>query len=154
MNRRVNWKPIAIALLVACAFVCYLLFIDRADRRTYQAYVALDGRGPRDLLDPPWDAPDAVVLYRRGRNGVVCYDGFHSKDLHDRLSAKNGQPVTVEYDTFSDLGKVRGYNVHSVDGIILANGYHVLRQDFAGSAGIVASKREDGTFSGGESDCW
>jgi hypothetical protein len=82
----------------------------------------MGGKGPQGLTDPPWDGPDAVVLYRSGHNGVVCFDGFHSKELHERLSSKNGQPVTVEYDTFSDFGKVRGYNVRSVDGIMLATG--------------------------------
>jgi hypothetical protein len=86
----------------------------------------------------------------RGRNGVICYEAFHSKDLHDHLSAKNGQPVTVEYDTFSDFGRVFGYNVHSVDGMILANGYHVLRGDFAASSGVAS----EGSGSAGEDDCW
>jgi hypothetical protein len=80
----------------------------------------------------------------------VCFNAFHSKDLHDRLSARNGQLVTVEYDTFSDFGKVRGYNVHSVDGMVLANGYHVLRDDFAASAGVAGT----GPGSAGEDDCW
>jgi hypothetical protein len=93
--------------------------------------------------------------YRSGRDGVVCFDGFHSKELHDRLSPKNGQRVTVEYDTLPSIfGGELGYNMHSVGGIILANGTHVLRGDFAGTAGVVASKRGDGTFSARENDCW
>jgi len=98
----------------------------------------------------PWDGPDAVVLYRAGRDGSICSDGFHSKDLHDRLSAKNGQLVTIEYDTFSYFGRVLAYKVHAVDGIVLANGYHVLREDFAGTAGAA----REGPGSAGESDGW
>jgi hypothetical protein len=49
---------------------------------------------------------------------LLCYDAFHAKDLRDHLSGKNGLPVTVEYDTFSNFGKMAGYNVHSVDGMI------------------------------------
>jgi hypothetical protein len=105
-----------LTVLIACSVVGYLQFIERPSRKTYQAYIALNGKGPLGITDPPWDAPDAVVLYRTGRNGVVCFDAFHSKDLHDRLSGKSGQPVAVESDTFSDFGRVRGYNVHSVDG--------------------------------------
>jgi hypothetical protein len=153
MNRRVHWR-IVVAVLIACGSIGYWLMIDRPATRSYQVYVALDRKGPRGLTDPPWDGPDAVVLYRTGREGAVCFDAFHSKDLHDRLAAKNGQLVTVEYDTFSDFGKVRGYNVHSVDGMMLANGYHVLREDFAATAGVVGSRRGDGTVSGGMSDCW
>lgn len=129
--------------------------MDTPTRRTYQAYVALDGKGPLGLTGPPWDGPDALVLYRSARNGVICFDAFHSKELHDRLSLKNGQRVTVEYDTFPSIFRGElGYNVHSVSGIILANGTHVLRRDFASTAGVVASKREDGTFSARENDCW
>jgi hypothetical protein len=149
MKRAKSW-PLILAVLVACLVVGYLRFIDRAGRKTHQAYVALNGEGPVGIAGPPRDGPDAVVLYRTGRNGVICFDAFHSKGLHEYLSAENGQAVTVEYDTFSDFGKVRGYNVHAVDGMILANGYHVLRADFAGTAG-VASK---GQGSAGESDCW
>ena len=143
-----------IAVVLGCVAIVYVLCINRSATRTYQAYVALDGKGPQGIAGPPWNGPDAVVLYRTGREGVMCFDGFHSKDLHDRLAAKNGQLVTVEYDTFSDFGKVRGYNVHSVDGMRLANGYHVLREDFAATAGVVASERGNGTFSGGMNDCW
>jgi len=140
-----SWALI-LTLLIVFASVC----CDRISRKTYQANVALNGEGPLGIADPPWNGPDAVVLYRTARNGVVCFDAFHSKDLHDRLSGKNGQPVTVEYDTFVEFGKVRGYNVHSVDGMILANGYHVLKGDFAATAGVARA----GAGSAGSDDCW
>jgi hypothetical protein len=133
--------------------VATLPFTGKASTRTYQAYVALDRTGPPPINDPPWDGPDAVVLYRTGCNGVVCFDGFHSKELHDRLAAKNGQAVTVEYDILS-VGKVHAYNVHSVDGMVLANDYHVLREDLAAAAGVIGSQRADGRFEGGDADCW
>jgi hypothetical protein len=60
---------------------------------------------------------------------VICWDGFHLQELHDRLTPKNGQPVTVEYDTFTNFGTV-GYTLHSVDGI-------VLPEDVAVSAGVA-----------------
>jgi hypothetical protein len=140
MKRRVNLL-IVIAVLVGSFVMAYWLLIDRHARRTYQVYVALDRY-------EGWEGPDVVVLYRTGRYGVVCYEALHSKDLHDHLSAKNGQLVTVEYETFSDFGKVRGYIVRSVDGMARADG------SLTGAAGIIASKRADGSFSGGESDCW
>jgi hypothetical protein len=66
------------------------------------------------------------------------------------LLTKNGQPVTVEYDTFSDFGRVRGYNVHSVDGMILADGYHLSGRDLAATAGVARK----GPSSAGGDDCW
>jgi len=145
MSRAANIAGIVIVVLVACAFVGYSLFIDRVVRRTYQARVALDGKEPFGPIHP--SDPDSVILYRKGRNGVTCFDAFSSKELHERLSHQNGQLVTVEYDTFNDFGKVRGYNVHSIDGIILANGYHVFRPDFAGAAGVAGN-------SNSTNDCW
>jgi hypothetical protein len=131
------------------------VFVDRQERKTYQAYVALDGKGPFARTDSPSNGPNAVVLYRKGRNGVVCFDFFHSKELHDYLSPRNGLLVTVQYDTFSDFGKVRGYNVHSVDGMILANGYHVLREDFAVSSGMTSgSALNTKMFTLNGNDCW
>jgi hypothetical protein len=145
MKQAKNWRLI---LTVVVGFL--VVGCDVAGRKTYQANVALNGKGPLGIAGPPWDGPDGVVLYRTGRNDVICFEAFHSKDLHDRLSAKNGQAVTVEYDTFSDFGRVRGYNVHSVDGMILANGYHVLREDFAATAG--AAREVGGSDS--NDDCW
>jgi hypothetical protein len=142
-----NFTPWIISFsLVFGSFLVERGFVDRRDTKTYRAYVSLDGKDLWRLSD----GPDSVVLYRSGRNGVVCYDGFHSKELYDYLLSKNGQSVTVEYDTFTDFGKVRGYNVRSVDGKMLANGDHVLKPEFAGGAGVM--KAGAGTASG--EDCW
>ncbi|HXN20255.1 MAG TPA: hypothetical protein VN875_18100 [Candidatus Binatus sp.] len=146
MSRSSNITGTVIAAVIGCAFVVYLLFIDKLATRTYQARVALDGKEPFNQMYPP-NTADIVILYRDGRNGVICYDAFRSKELHDRLSPKNGQLVTVQYDTFSDFGKIRGYNVRSVDGMMLANGYHVLRPEFAAIAGVIGN-------SVSKNDCW
>jgi hypothetical protein len=138
------------ALVVGFVFFSYKVFIDRIDTKTYLAYIALDGKGPSGLTGPPWDGPDVVVIYRGGSSGVVCYDAFTSKELHDRLSSKNAQQVVVEYDTFRDFGKVRGYNVRSVDGIRLTTGYHIFKPEYAGSSGVMSSGL--GRASG--DDCW
>jgi hypothetical protein len=131
----------AITLLVVCATVAYVRSVYKITRRTYRAYIALDGKGP-ELLGLSGPPSDWVVLYRTGRRGVICWDGFHSQELHDRLTPKNGQPVMVEYDTFTNFGTV-GYTVHSVDGI-------VLPEDVAVSAGVA----REGSGSAGQNDCW
>jgi hypothetical protein len=140
------------AVLIACLFVACFYFVDKPGRRTYQAYVALHGQEPFGPFAGAWsDSPDAVVLYRSGHGGVICYDSFSSKELHNALLPKDGKHVTVVYDTFSDFGHVRAYNVHSIDGIVLANGYHVLRPDFAGSAGVAG---RPGSDTGSRDACW
>ena len=104
MNRKVTWQ-MAVAVLIGCVFIGCWLLIDKPLQERYQAYVAVDGTVPKGLDSPLSDGPDAVVLYRSGHHGVVCFDEFHSRELHDRLLSKNSQTVTVEYDTFSDFGK-------------------------------------------------
>jgi hypothetical protein len=147
LNRRVKLR-VVIGGLVVSFVIAFWLLIDGHIIRTYQEHVALDRYGEPSLMEPPWEGPDLVVLYRTGRYGVVCFTALRSKELHDHLSGKNGQLVTVEYETFSNFGKVFGYRLHSVDGIAQANG------GMAGAAGIISSKRADGSISGGESDCW
>jgi hypothetical protein len=151
MSPKVNWV-ILIVVLIGGALAGYRLFIDNAGRRTFQEYVELEGKGPVD--DASLNRTDSVTLYRTGSNNVVCFNYFYSKDLHDRLLAKNGQQVTVDYDTSSNFGKVYGYTVQSVDGMTLANGEFPLRPEFAASSGVTASKRKDGSYSGGMNDCW
>jgi len=151
MSPRVKWS-ILIVVLVGGALVGYLVFMDKSGRRTFQEYVELEGHGPVD--DSSLKRSDSVVLYRTGANNVVCFNYFYSKELHDHLLGKNGQQVTVEYETYRSFGKVYAYNVQSVDGMTLANGQFTLRPEFGASSGVTASRRRDGSYSGGNSDCW
>jgi|ERR1700733_4924785 len=148
MSRTGNVISFSLAALLAGTF----LFFNRSGRKTYQAVVALDGKGPFGGIYP--GGADIVVLYRHGRDGVTCFDGFHSKELHDRLASKDGQVVTVQYDTFMTFGRIKAYNVHSIDGFILANGTSVLRPDFAASSGVAAAPNGHGGFEANGGDCW
>jgi hypothetical protein len=56
--------------------------------------------------------------------------------LRQRLASKEGHTITVQYNIFSDFGKERGYNVRSVDGLLLANGEHTVR-DFERFGGQI-----------------
>jgi hypothetical protein len=146
MKRRLKWR-IVIGLLIGSFVMAFWLLIDRHAIRTYQAHVTLDRYGEPSLNDPPWEGPDLVVLYRTGRYGVVCYDVLRAKELHDHLPGENGQIVTVEYETFSDFGKVRGYRLHSVDGMVQANETWPGQRDlFPQTCGRKHFWRE--------SDCW
>jgi hypothetical protein len=90
-------------------------------------HVALDGRVPWGEVGPEWqDGSAPIVVYRR-MGSDYCYDAFHSQELHDRLAPARERTITVEYNVFSDFGRVRSYNVRSVDGLLLANGQHVVR---------------------------
>jgi hypothetical protein len=152
MNRKLSLR-LAILTLIAFAFVAYFLHVDAPGRRTYQAYVSVDGREPWDAFGSPFgDSPDTVVVYRSVFGGLICYEAFHSKELRKALSSKNGKQVTVVYDTFSDFGHVTGYNVHSIDGLLLANGTHVLRPEFAAISGVF--EKSDSRGADSKDACW
>ncbi|MGC1965631.1 MAG: hypothetical protein WA673_04175 [Candidatus Acidiferrales bacterium] len=142
---------ILIVILIVLAVSFLRLFVDRPAGRTYQETVALNAQDPTPSGVPsPEDSSNTVSVYRTGRAGAICYDTFHSQELRKALSSKNGQRVSVEFDTFNDFGKVRDYNVHSIDGIVMANGDHLLRPEYAGISGIESTG--EGAASGGS--CW
>jgi hypothetical protein len=64
-----------------------------------------------------------------------------------RLAQEDGHTVSVEYNIFSDFGKERSYNVRSVDGILLNNGDHVIKDAERFSGEIQGSGNKAAT-------CW
>jgi hypothetical protein len=132
--------------------LCTILASCSERTRTYQAWVDVDGKGPpgfSDLASPGPDT-DKVLIYRFGKNDTLCFDSFSSKELHDRLLSKNRTLVAVEYDASTYLlsGKVYGYNVRAIDGIVLAK----LRSGEPVGGGGGVGSRGPGTVSG--DDCW
>jgi hypothetical protein len=53
------------------------------------------------------------------------------------LIASNKPFITVEYNAFSDFGKARGYNIHSVDGLIFNEGDRTVRSGEDSSGTIM-----------------
>ena len=95
--------------------------------RSYQVQVALDGDTPWGIVGPEWsDGLKPIVLYRRAGD-TYCYVAFHSSELRDRLTHSHGASVPMQINVFKDFGTERGYNVRSVDGLLLANGPNVVR---------------------------
>ena len=133
-----GWRlPVLLSLaFVTSAFATDRLFTNKVTVRTYQVYVAVNGHAPWGDVGPEWpDRSTPIVLYRRVGNGY-CYDAFKSDGLRQRLAPKDSQIVTVEYNIFSDFGKERSYNVRSVDGLLLADRDHTVR-DFERFGGQI-----------------
>jgi hypothetical protein len=131
-----RWKiPMTISLaFVATAFCADRLFTGKVMVKTFQMSIALDGKVPWGKVGPEWgDGTPPLVLYR-DVNGSYCYTAFRSQELRGRLAQKHGDTVTVEYNVFSDLGRTRSYNVRSVDGVLLNDGEHVVKdaEQFSG----------------------
>ncbi len=126
-NRR--WRiPLFISLAyLAGAFCTDRLFTSRVKVKTFQMSIALDGKAPWGEVGPEWDdGTPPLVLYREV-NGSYCYTAFKSQELRERLAQKRSDTVTVQYNVFSDFGRTRSYNVRSVDGVILHDGEHVVK---------------------------
>ena len=95
--------------------------------KTFQMRVVLDGKAPWGQVSHDWnDGTPPLVLYREVY-GSFCYTVFRSQELHDRLAQRRANTVTVEYNVFSDFGHTGSYNVRSVDGVLLADGQHVVK---------------------------
>jgi len=147
-----HWRlPVVLSLAFATgAFATDRLFTNKVTVRTYQMYVAVNGHAPWGDVGPEWpDGSAPVVLYRRVGNSY-CYDAFKSEELRQRLAPKDRRTVTVEYNIFSDFGKERSYNVRSVDGVLLANREHTVRDYELFSGQILGNS---GTSSSGVDNC-
>jgi hypothetical protein len=124
-----GWKlPLFISLAYLAAVFCTdRLFTNKISVKTFQMGIALDGKAPWGEVSREWKgATPPLVLYRRVGTSY-CYTAFESQELRERLAQKHDGTVTVEYNFFSDFGRERSYNVRSVDGILLQNEQHIVR---------------------------
>jgi hypothetical protein len=124
-----RWKiPLTISLAyLAIAFCTDLLFTSKVTVKTFQMSVALDGKVPWGKVGPEWDDGTPPLVLYRDVNGSYCYTAFMSQELRERLAQKRSDTVSVEYNVFSDFGRTRSYNVRSVDGVLLHDREHVVK---------------------------
>jgi hypothetical protein len=124
-----RWKiPLTISLAyLATAFCADRVFTSKVTVKTFQMSVALDGKVPWGKVGPEWDDGTPPLVLYRDVNGSYCYTAFRSQELRERLAQKRSDTVSVEYNVFSDFGRTRSYNVRSVDGVLLHNGEHVVK---------------------------
>lgn len=143
-----GWKlPLMISLVfLAAAFLTDRLFTSNVKVKTFQMRVALDGKVPWGKIGPEWDDGTPPLVLYRDVSGSYCYTAFRSQELRERLAQKRSNTVNVEYNVFSDFGRTRSYNVRSVDGVLLHDGEHVVRDAERFSGEMLMD-----TFS---SHCW
>ncbi len=141
-------SPLVVSLaFLGTAFCTDRFFTNKMTIKTFQMNVAVDGKAPWGDVGPEWsNGPVPLVLYRRIGTDY-CYVAFESRELRDRLAAKDGRSVVVEYNIFRDFGRERSYNVRSVDGILLNTGERVVKD----------AERFSGQILGGgktQANCW
>ena len=112
-----RWRlPLVLSFtFVAASFLANRLFVDVDTVRTYKMHFTLDGK-QLNLQMPQ----GAVAVYRSIDNGY-CFDEVNSQKLRDRLASRPDDEVVVQYEITRDFGRVRGYNVLTVDGIDVRN---------------------------------
>lgn len=144
--------PLALSFAFLCAsFLADRLFTNKIVVRSYQANFSLDRSAPWGAVGSEWeDAIKPIVLYRRVGDGY-CYVAFKSTELRDRLANEHRATVPMQINSFKDFGIERGYNVRSVDGLLLADGPKVVKdaERFGGKIldqGVITSSSTN--------DCW
>jgi hypothetical protein len=67
-----------------------------------------------------------VILYRR-LGESYCYDAVFSPELRNQLSQSKAPVIEVAYNVIRDFGKLRGYNIRSVGGLVFNDGRRIVR---------------------------
>ncbi len=129
-----DWRRWRLSLVlsftcVALSFMGDRLFLGVRTLQTYKMHFSIDGKGREnfDFLGPP--KKGGVVIYRSVGNGGSCFDYLTSEKLYDKLASEPDAEVTARYEITRDFGRVRGYNVLSVDGV------DVQRENGGGGSG-------------------
>lgn len=141
--------PLALSLGFVCAsFLVDRFFTNRVVIRSYEVNVSLDGSVPWGTVGREWDdAIKPTVAYRRVKDGY-CYVAFKSEEIRDRLALEHRTTVPMQVNIMEDFGNERGYNVRSVDGLLLADGPTVVKdaERFGGhilDPGIITTSSTD-----------
>lgn len=119
--------PVAISLsLVLVAFVVDRAFTNKLAIHSYSMNWSTSGTAPWGNVQADEKGQPPVVIYR-SVGGGYCYDAIFSAELKATLMASGKTAVNVEYNVFSDFGRERGYNIHSVDGLVFNDGSRSVR---------------------------
>jgi RNA polymerase sigma-70 factor (ECF subfamily) len=119
-TRRVVPAAISLSLALA-AFLVDRGLTNKLAVRACSMNWSANGQVPWEPVESDERGRAPVVLDRKVAGGY-CYDVIFSPELKDRLIKLNRPAVPVEYNVVSDFGRVRGYNIRSVDGLIFNEG--------------------------------
>jgi len=121
--------PIAVSFsLVLAAFAVDRLFTNKVAIHAYSMGWSADGVAPWGHVELNAQGEAPVIIFRKIGQGY-CYDAIFSSELKARLTASNKPLVNVEYNSFSDFGQTRSYNIRSVDGLIFNEGDRLVRAE-------------------------
>jgi hypothetical protein len=119
--------PMAISFgLLLIAFSVDRIWTNKVQVHEYSMNWTANGTAPWGQVETDEKGESPVVVYR-SVDGGFCYDAIFSPELKEKLMRSNEPAVVVEYDVFSDFGHERGYNIHSIDGVVFNEGDRNLR---------------------------
>ncbi|HEX3156303.1 MAG TPA: hypothetical protein VHV32_16870 [Candidatus Angelobacter sp.] len=116
-------RPILKYVVASFAIIAVGFGIDRAftNRIHLHEFEMNWAVGSSDRLQAGPDSlkgEEKVIIYRRqGEN--TCYDTIYSNKLANYLTGLRKPTVHVEYEAFYDFGRERGYNVRSIEGMLI-----------------------------------
>jgi hypothetical protein len=122
------WAFVASLGLVLISFAVDRLFTNELTVHTYEMSWSINGEAPWGQVQIGQDGQTPVLVYRKILHGY-CYDAVFSPELKSRLIGSKASTVTVEYNTFRDFGRERGYNIHSVDGLVFNDAHRAIREE-------------------------
>jgi hypothetical protein len=124
-----NVSAFAVSLgLVFASFAVDRLFTNKLAVHSHQMNWSASGIAPWGQVQLGENGQPPVLVYRRVQHGY-CYDAIFSSELKARLAGSNKPAIIVEYNTFRDFGRIRGYNIHSVDGLVFNDGHRAIREE-------------------------
>jgi hypothetical protein len=137
--------PVAVSFgIVLSVFVIDRLCTSKVAVHAYSMNWSANGVAPWGQVETDEKGSPPVVVFRSVNRGY-CYDAISSPELKARLIAGNKPTILVEYNTFSDFGQERSYNIRSVDGMVFNEGERSVR-----SAGGYGGTIMNGS---GSADC-
>jgi hypothetical protein len=123
--RGIDWKALVTsAICILIAFGVDRTFTNRVHLRTLTMDWTADGTTPWG--DPPNPGPNGqspVLIYTAVPNGY-CYDALFSEALRAHLMSLHKNSIKVVYNEFTTFGTPSGYNIQSVEGMVVNKGRH------------------------------
>jgi hypothetical protein len=141
-RRGAEIKPlVASVVLIILSLAADLTFTNRVEERPLQMSWVADGTDPTgDQAQLSSKGEKPVILFTPVAGGY-CTDTIYSEPLREKLNALHKPQVQVVYNEFKNFGRIHGYNVGSIEGMVFNKGLHVVIPNPEGSSEILVGDK-------------
>jgi hypothetical protein len=142
MSRRAL-RPLTKYLAASCTLLAVCFGIDRTftnkiQLHDYEMEWASGSNDPLNIGPEKIGDQTKVVVYRID-HGSTCYDSIYSNELADYLGNLKKPKVHVQYEVFYDFGKSRGYNVRSIEAMLITKNAHPVLRVVRSEGGTIGN---------------